>query len=164
MPQPTPTSQRPASAPYPWADPQAGPLFPVSVKGVVIRDGRVLLLANHRGEWELPGGRLEPGEAPEQTVVRELAEETGWLVTCGPLLDAWVYQPLPDTLPQRQVVVLSYGCPRIAPAVTDDVTITTEHRHACLFTPQEIVGLHMPDGYKRAIARWLAHPDRRPER
>jgi ADP-ribose pyrophosphatase YjhB (NUDIX family) len=55
--------------------------YPVSVKGVVVRDGRVLLLHNERGEWELPGGRLEIGETPEQCVVREIAEETGWAVT-----------------------------------------------------------------------------------
>ena len=40
--------------------------YPVSIKGVLIRDGRVLLVHNERDEWELPGGRIEPGEAPEQ--------------------------------------------------------------------------------------------------
>ena len=39
-------------------------LFPVSVKGVLFRDGRVALVFNSRGEWELPGGKLEPDEAP----------------------------------------------------------------------------------------------------
>ena len=32
------------------------------------------------GLWEFPGGRVEPGEAPEQAVVREFAEETGFTV------------------------------------------------------------------------------------
>jgi hypothetical protein len=32
----------------------------VSVKGVIVRAGRVLLLKNERDEWELPGGRIEP--------------------------------------------------------------------------------------------------------
>jgi hypothetical protein len=33
--------------------------FPVSVKGVAVQGGRVLLLQNERNEWELPGGKLE---------------------------------------------------------------------------------------------------------
>lgn len=37
--------------------------FPVSIKGVVVSDDRVLLLKNDRDEWELPGGRIELGES-----------------------------------------------------------------------------------------------------
>jgi 8-oxo-dGTP pyrophosphatase MutT (NUDIX family) len=57
--------------------------FAVSVKGVAVRDGQVLLLENERAEWELPGGKLELGEDPPACVVREIAEETGWQVTGG---------------------------------------------------------------------------------
>jgi 8-oxo-dGTP pyrophosphatase MutT (NUDIX family) len=38
--------------------------FPVSVKGIVVRDGAVVLVRNRRDEWELPGGKLELGESP----------------------------------------------------------------------------------------------------
>jgi 8-oxo-dGTP pyrophosphatase MutT (NUDIX family) len=65
--------------------------YQVPVKGVVVRGGRVLLLCNERQEWELPGGRLEPGETPPQCVAREIAEETGWVVDTGPILDSWMY-------------------------------------------------------------------------
>jgi len=55
-----------------------GPVcYPVSVKGVIVRAGRVLLLRNERNEWELPGGRLEAGETPAQCVVREIGEAGG---------------------------------------------------------------------------------------
>jgi 8-oxo-dGTP pyrophosphatase MutT (NUDIX family) len=54
--------------------------FPVSIKGVLVEAGRVVLLENERDEWELPGGRLEPGEAPETCLVREFAEELGAVV------------------------------------------------------------------------------------
>jgi 8-oxo-dGTP pyrophosphatase MutT (NUDIX family) len=65
--------------------------FPVSVKGVLVRGGRVLLLKNERHEWELPGGKLELGEEPQACVAREITEETGLSVTTGPILDAWQY-------------------------------------------------------------------------
>ena len=34
-------------------------------------------LKNHAGQWALPGGRMEAGERPEDTVLRELEEEVG---------------------------------------------------------------------------------------
>ncbi len=34
-------------------------------------------LKNHSGQWALPGGRIDPGETPEQTALRELSEEVG---------------------------------------------------------------------------------------
>jgi 8-oxo-dGTP pyrophosphatase MutT (NUDIX family) len=52
----------------------SGALFPVSVKGVLLGEEGVVLLENERREWELPGGRLEVGESPEECVVREIRE------------------------------------------------------------------------------------------
>ena len=52
-------------------------LFPVSIKGVLFERRQVVLLENERREWELPGGRLEPGEDPTTCLSREVAEESG---------------------------------------------------------------------------------------
>jgi len=46
-----------------------------------------MLLKNEREEWELPGGKLDPGEAPMECVVREIAEESGWPVSVAAILD-----------------------------------------------------------------------------
>ena len=58
----------------------------VAACALVDVDGRVLLAQRPEGKamaglWEFPGGKVEPGETPEQTLIRELAEELGINVT-----------------------------------------------------------------------------------
>jgi ADP-ribose pyrophosphatase YjhB (NUDIX family) len=124
-------------------------LFPVSVKGVVVRDRRVLLLRNERDEWELPGGRLRLGEEPVDCVVREIAEEVGWMVTAGALLDTWQYH-ISDGV---DVLIITFGCHLGTDA---DPVVTGSHREVGLFTGSEAAALPMPDGYKRSISTWYA--------
>ena len=55
----------------------------------LVRDarGRVLLVRRaDDGRWAMPGGWVDPGETPEQAVVREAAEETGLRVSAPRLL------------------------------------------------------------------------------
>ena len=62
--------------------------------GAVIKDDTGLMLlilrGHERGEglWSVPGGRIEHGETDQEATVREVLEETGLRVTCGPLLGA----------------------------------------------------------------------------
>jgi 8-oxo-dGTP pyrophosphatase MutT (NUDIX family) len=124
-------------------------LFPVSVKGVVIRDRRVLLLRNERDEWELPGGKLDLGEEPARCVAREIAEEVGWQIATGPLLDVWQYH-IRDGV---DVLIVTYGCHLATDA---DPVVSHEHKEAGLFTAAEVPALPMPDGYKKSVATWYA--------
>jgi 8-oxo-dGTP diphosphatase len=71
-------------------DPSEGGAPPlVPCVGAVVHDaaGRLLLVRRgrdpHAGRWSLPGGRIEPGESPEQAVEREVREETGLSVRAG---------------------------------------------------------------------------------
>jgi 8-oxo-dGTP pyrophosphatase MutT (NUDIX family) len=45
--------------------------------GALILTRRSLKLKNHAGQWALPGGSVDAGEEPEDTALRELAEEVG---------------------------------------------------------------------------------------
>ena len=121
-------------------------LWPVSVKGVVIADDHVLLLANNRAEWELPGGRLEPGESPPDCMTREVLEETGLYVRPTRILDSWVY----PVLTERTVLIVTYTCEHLT--AIPELTISSEH-NAAEFVPIDRVGSYpMPDGYRRSIA------------
>ena len=49
--------------------------------GVMVRDGKVAVVHRpYREDWSIPKGKLDPGESFEQAAVRELREETGFVV------------------------------------------------------------------------------------
>jgi 8-oxo-dGTP pyrophosphatase MutT (NUDIX family) len=120
---------------------------PVSVKGVVLIERRVLLLRNERDEWELPGGRPEPGEAWREALVRELREEADIDVVAGPLLAEWRY----EVLPARFVWIAAFGC---APTRVGTLRISAEHREALLCDVGALDGLRLHAGYRAVIASW----------
>lgn len=59
------------------------PPLVTSVRAIVRRADTVMVLRDHVSRHILPGGRREPGESPEETLRREVREETGW--SLGPL-------------------------------------------------------------------------------
>lgn len=68
-------------------------LLLVTAAVLALEDGRVLLARRRPGRaeaglWEFPGGKVEPGETPPESLARELREELGLQVEVGPLLAA----------------------------------------------------------------------------
>jgi 8-oxo-dGTP pyrophosphatase MutT (NUDIX family) len=123
--------------------------FPVSVKGVIIRGGKVILLRNERDEWELPGGKLELSESPEGCLAREIAEELRLEIVPESVLNPWIYTIVPGV----NVLILTYGC---LESSRHEAVVSDEHKELRWFPLAEIDALRMPDGYKASIKSWSA--------
>ena len=122
---------------------------PVSVKGVVIRDGCVLLLLNERGEWDLPGGRPDVGEDHRSALIREVREEAGLDVDVGSALGEHLF----EVLPTHFVRIVVYACD----CRDGDVALSHEHLEQ-RWVPfaelgETIEGRPLPAGYLAAIRK-----------
>ena len=65
------------------------------VAAIIIKDGRLFATQRGYGEWkdwwEFPGGKIEPGEAPEDALKREIREELATEIEVGNLLTTVEY-------------------------------------------------------------------------
>jgi 8-oxo-dGTP pyrophosphatase MutT (NUDIX family) len=93
--------------------------IPFEVVSVVVTDGegRVLLLWRHRfipdrWGWDVPAGKVAPGEAPADAAVRASLDETGWRP--GPARLLGEYHPTPGISDQRFGVYVAAGGERVA--------------------------------------------------
>jgi len=67
------------------------PLVLVAACALIDPDGRILVAQRPEGKsmaglWEFPGGKMEPGEAPEDAIIREMHEELGITIKVGCLM------------------------------------------------------------------------------
>lgn len=76
------------------------------VKGLIFRDGRALILIKANGEPDLPGGRVEQNETSEETLYREVNEETGLKVEPQKTATEWSFMKEPEL----QVTGMTYYC------------------------------------------------------
>lgn len=123
-----------------WVDDR----WPVSVKGVLGWDGRVVVLRNDRDEWELPGGRLDASDAsPEAALRREVREELGIDIEVGALIDSWIYD-----VAGKRVLIMTFACLGERPPT---LRHSDEHTAVAAFSPAELRSEAIPDGYLRSI-------------
>jgi len=119
--------------------------YRVSAKGLILMDGKVLLVRKSNGDWSLPGGRLEEGEAPENAMMREVLEETDIHCQAGPLFHSFV-RPRPGLL---DVFVVVYFAK--TDAGPEDVKLSHEHDEFGLFSFSESTGLTAEYGLNRTL-------------
>jgi 8-oxo-dGTP pyrophosphatase MutT (NUDIX family) len=122
-------------------------MVPVSVKGVLFVDGKVVLMLNERNEWELPGGRMDAGETPTQALMREFEEELSIRVEPTGIIDSYVF----EVIPSKFVSIVTYGCHLSGEFVPQ---LSAEHVEYALHAPEDLRNLPLPAGYRKSIEAW----------
>ena len=128
----------------------------VPCAGAIVRDGDGRLLLIRRGQepgrglWSLPGGRCEPGEDAAAAAVRETYEETGLVVTAGPLVGR-VERPGPGGV--------TYVIDDLACTVTGGTLRAGDDADEARWVDAgELATLPVTDGLLTALTRWNALP------
>ncbi|MFF4041504.1 (deoxy)nucleoside triphosphate pyrophosphohydrolase [Streptomyces sp. NPDC001816] len=107
----------------------------IVVVGAALLDAGRLLAARRSappelaGRWELPGGKVEPGERPEDALVRELREELG--------IDTEAVERVPGEWPLRSPYVLQVWIARLRPGSAAPRPLQ-DHDDVRWLTPDEV--------------------------
>ncbi|MEU6813331.1 (deoxy)nucleoside triphosphate pyrophosphohydrolase [Streptomyces sp. NPDC046860] len=107
----------------------------IVVVGAALLDGDRLLAARRSappelaGRWELPGGKVEPGERPDDALVRELREELG--------VDAEAVERVPGEWPLRPPYVLRVWTARLRPGSPEPEALE-DHDELRWLTPDRL--------------------------
>ena len=119
--------------------------------GLLVRDGRLLLVHRRHDRldfpdtWDLPGGHLEPGETPEEALIREVGEEVGVRVT------RFAQVAFPDFFPAAETHVF-----RVTGWAGEPANVAVhEHDDLRWFNSDEMTELRMADDRFRDWLRAL---------
>lgn len=102
------------------------------VAAVIIKDGQLFATqrgyGNYKDWWEFPGGKIEPGETPQEALRREIREELDTIVSVGELLYTVEYD-----YPEFHLSMQCYLCT----IVSGELTLL-EHEAACWLGKDEL--------------------------
>jgi 8-oxo-dGTP diphosphatase len=125
----------------------------VAACALVDVDGRVLLAQRPEGKamaglWEFPGGKIEDGERPEQTLIRELNEELGIAVNAACLAPLTFAS---HSYPDFHILMPLYVCRRWEGTVT-----TREYQRLAWVKPNRLRDYPMPPADEPLVSHLLA--------
>jgi 8-oxo-dGTP diphosphatase len=119
----------------------------VVAAAIVVHEGKVLLTkraANQHlgGLWEFPGGKLEPGESPEEACARECREECGIEIAVADIIDVTFHR-----YEDHDVLLLFYRCA----LVSGEVQHLEVADHAWV-APKDLARYALPPADEKVVA------------
>lgn len=124
----------------------------VSIKGLLYRDGKVLVLRSPRRDyWELPGGRIDYGEDAEAAFKREMQEELGFKkVNLGELVNIWSFISERNGV-EYHFIILDF----VAFTAETEIRLSEEHTEYKWVREKEVRCLKMREGHKKSIEKFF---------
>ena len=118
--------------------PKGESLKKVNVVGAVIRNDQGQVLCALRSStmsmpdlWEFPGGKIETGETPKESLVREIHEELGCIIRVADQIE-----DVEHLYPSVLVRLLTYEA-----YITEGEPEAREHARICWFSPNALMSL-----------------------
>lgn len=126
----------------------------VAQKAIIVREEKVLLTRDPRTPeyWELPGGRLNVDEKPEDGLIRELKEELGVIVDVSEVV--FLKQFLQGNEEAKRALVVVYKA-----TISPNAELSVDSREICevgWFTKQEIDSLKLFPEHQEALGEFFS--------
>lgn len=129
----------------------------IACKAVIHHQGKILILreaayadGTQTGRYHLPGGRINPGEAFQAGLQREISEETGLTIEIGPPLYVGEWFPTIQGA-SHQIVAIFFACTTTDPTVT----LSEEHDDARWIDPAQHVEYDIMDPEPQVIQTYI---------
>ncbi len=140
------------------------PKFFLATKAFVEYNGKVLLLresgsykdGTNAGCFDIPGGRLKPGERYDEALRREVFEETGLRVSLGKVITVGEWRPIVRG-EQWQIVGIFFECH----AESDAVSVGSDHDSYMWISPGDFEKYNLIGNLKSAFANYLKNKNPR---
>src|SRR3989338_803922 len=126
--------------------------FYLTVKGIVERDGKILVLKrsaldDHLPEvWETPGGGVDREENPQEALKREILEETGLVVAIGRPFNVFTFR--------KDTGEFKVGITFLCQYESGEMKLSDEHSEYRFIKPSEFAELPSIPSLYEEIARY----------
>lgn len=116
---------------------------------IIEEDGLILLAQrgngmDQHGKWEFPGGKLEPGETPQQCIVREIMEELG--------VETVITGTIPSVVhiyPDKTIRLIPFLC-----RLTKNLPIPKVHKSIAWVLPEDITSYNLSDADVKVLLNY----------